>query len=89
MGNSLLTQLPNIGKVLSERLKEIEIETPEKLKSCGTENTFIKLKTIDSGACLNELFAIEGAIQGIRWHNLTLARKEELKSFFLLQEKKN
>ena len=34
MGNSLLTQLPNIGKVLSERLKEIEIETPEKLKSC-------------------------------------------------------
>ena len=36
MGNSLLTQLPNIGKVLSERLKEIEIETPEKLKSCGT-----------------------------------------------------
>ena len=66
MGNSLLTQLPNIGKVLSERLKENEIETPEELKSCGTENTFIKLKTIDRGACLNELFAIEGAIQGIR-----------------------
>jgi hypothetical protein len=28
------------------------------------------------------LYALEGAIQGIRWHNLPKARKEELLHFF-------
>jgi DNA transformation protein len=28
------------------------------------------------------LYAIEGAIQGIRWHDLEDSRKRELKEFF-------
>lgn len=80
--NNDLTTLPNIGKVLADKLKIVGIDTVEKLQSIGSESAFIKLKTIDSGACINSLCALEGAIQGIRWHYLDKCRKEELKMFF-------
>ena len=76
-----LTKMPNIGKVLANRLIEVGIDTPERLKVIGSENAFIRLKTVDSGACLSMLCALEGAIQGIRWHNLDKVRKSELKAF--------
>lgn len=79
-----LTQLPNIGKVVAEKLIQVGITSPEELKALGTEQAFIRLLTVDDTACLSELQAIEGAIQGIRWHNLSKERKEELKEFFHL-----
>ncbi|MDL2262478.1 TfoX/Sxy family protein [Bacteroidales bacterium OttesenSCG-928-I21] len=80
--NNDLTSLPNIGKVLSDKLKVVGIDSVEKLQSVGSENTFIRLKTIDNDVCINTLCALEGAIQGIRWHNLDKYKKEELKIFF-------
>ena len=82
MQNNDLTTLPNIGKVLADKLKVIGIDTVEKLQSIGSEDAFIKLKTIDNEACINSLCALEGAIQGIRWHNLDKYRKDELRMFF-------
>jgi DNA transformation protein len=82
-----LTQLPNIGKTLAGKLNQAEIKTADDLKAIGVENTFIKLKTLDNDACLNTLFAIEGAIQGIRWHDLSEQRKAELKVFFKMIDK--
>lgn len=80
--NDELSQLPNIGKILAEKLRLVGIENANQLKNFGTENAFIKLKTVDNDACINMLCAIEGAIQGIRWHDLAKQRKEELKEFF-------
>lgn len=80
-----LTQLPNIGKVVAERLKEVGITTPEELRNVGAEQAFIRLQTIDEGACLCMLQGLEGAVQGIRWHNLPKERKEELKAFFQIR----
>jgi DNA transformation protein len=81
MGKDLVS-LPNIGKTLAEKLKLAGISTPDQLKSTGSENAFIRIKTIDRDACLDMLFALEGAIQGIRWHNLRESKKLELKEFF-------
>jgi DNA transformation protein len=80
--NNDLATLPNIGRILAEKLKFIEIDTVEKLKSIGSENAFIRLKTIDDEACINSLYALEGAVQGIRWHDLDKCKKEELRVFF-------
>ena len=77
-----LTSLPNIGKVVAERLKEVGIETADDLKAIGSENAFIRLQTVDEGACINELMGLEGAVQGIRWHDLNETRKAELKVFY-------
>ena len=77
-----LTDLPNIGSELSRMLIEVGITTPDELKAAGTEHTFLRLKALDSGACLCKLCALEGAVQGIRWHHLSDSRKADLKHFF-------
>ncbi|RPH34458.1 MAG: competence protein TfoX [Bacteroidales bacterium] len=82
-----LSSLPNIGKNLVEKLIQVGIETPNQLKSIGSENAFARIKVIDCGACINMLFALEGAIQGIRWHNLDSNRKNELNDFYSLTQK--
>ena len=80
--NDELIKIPNIGKTLAEKLKLVGIENANQLINVGAENAFIKLKTVDNDACINMLYAIEGAIQGIRWHDLDESKKEELKVFF-------
>jgi DNA transformation protein len=77
-----LSKLPNIGKVLSEQLDAIGISTPTQLRAVGSEDAFTRLATLDESACINMLYALEGAIQGIRWHDLSSERKRELLEFF-------
>ena len=78
-----LSAMPNIGAVVAALLIQAGIESPEQLRDLGAENTFIRLRAIDPGACINMLYGIEGAIQGIRWHDLDRGRKQELKEFFV------
>jgi len=80
-----LTQMPNIGEVVAEKLVQVGITTPEELKALGTEQAFIRLLTVDNTACFCMLLGLEGAIQGIRWHNLPKERKEELREFYHLR----
>jgi len=82
-----LDQLPNIGKTLAEKLNQADIESPEQLTAMGSEQAFIRLSTIDDGACYNMLCALEGAIQGIRWHSLSADKKLELKEFFEMNKR--
>lgn len=78
-----LTKLPNIGPVLADQLNTIGVCTEQDLKEMGSENAVIKIVTFEhSGVCINMVYALEGAIQGIRWHGLSRERKEELKVFF-------
>jgi len=48
MDNSL-TDLPNIGNELAERLKVVGISDSHELRVAGSKNAFIKLKTVDPG----------------------------------------
>ncbi|MDR1802551.1 MAG: TfoX/Sxy family protein [Treponema sp.] len=77
-----LSEMVNIGKVLEKQLNEIGINTFEKLRKTGSKNAWLKIRHIDSSACYNRLCALEGAIQGIRWHNLSEENKNELKEFY-------
>ena len=78
-----LTDLPNIGTTIADKLIKVGISTPEDLVNTGSEQAIIRISTLDnSGACINMLYALEGAIQGIRWHGLDADRKQELLEFF-------
>jgi len=82
-----LTDLPNIGKTLAEKLEMVGIQNEHDLKQTGSENAIIKIATIEnSGACINMLYALEGAIQGFRWHNLSKEKKTELKAFYQMMK---
>jgi DNA transformation protein len=82
-----LEDLPNIGTTLAELLHETGINSPEELYENGTFQAFIRIKAIDPDACFSKLCALEGAIEGIRWHNLSKEKKSELKQFFTLINK--
>ena len=53
----------------------------------GSKEAWLKIKEIDDSACLNRLMALEGAIQNIRWHNLSEEDKDNLRNFYNLQNK--
>ena len=66
-----LSKLPNIGNVLEKQLNDVGINTIDDLINLGSKEAWLKIKEIDDSACLNRLMALEGAIQNIRWHNLS------------------
>lgn len=77
-----LSKMPNIGSVLEKKLNDVDINTPEELINIGSKEAFTRIKVIDNTACCSMLCALEGAVQGVRWHNLNDSTKEELKKFF-------
>ncbi|NCC08415.1 MAG: competence protein TfoX [Clostridia bacterium] len=77
-----LSEMPNIGKVVEEQLIQAGIETPEQLKEIGSRQAWLDIRSFDPSACYNRLCALEGAIQGIRWHNLSDEDKKDLKEFY-------
>lgn len=79
---SELSKLPNIGFVLDEQLLQVDIDTPEKLKEIGSKQAWLSIRSIDPSACYSRLCALEGAIEGIRWHYLSNEVKQELKDFY-------
>lgn len=81
-----LSKLPNIGKVLEKQLNDVGINTIDDLINLGSKETWLKIKEIDDSACLNRLMALEGAVQNIRWHNLSEEDKENLKAFYNLNK---
>ncbi len=76
-----LEKLPNIGKILAEKIYRTGVKTESELKMIGSRQTYMLIRSFDKEACVDMLYAIEGAIQGIRWHNLSKEKKNELKSF--------
>jgi DNA transformation protein len=77
-----LSQLPNIGKKLEELLMQAGITDPAELQKLGSKAAFERLLLIDETACMNKLYALEGALQGIRWHHLSEDDKKSLREYF-------
>ena len=78
-----LIDLPNIGPKLAEHLIKAGIGTPEELRGIGAEEAFLRIRTREeSTACLHELEALAGAVEGVRKSLLPPERKAELKSWF-------
>lgn len=79
---TMFKSTPNIGIKLAEHLNQVGINNRRDLEELGAENAFIRIKTLDPMACINTLYALEGAVQNIRWHHLPSNRKLELLDFF-------
>lgn len=78
-----LTDLPNIGTVLAGNLEKIGIESPELLRQIGAREAFLRIRAeVDPGACLHQLEALEGAVNGIKKSLLPAQAKEELKAWY-------
>ena len=78
-----LTDLPNIGPVLADNLRRVEIATPEELRAVGSCEARLRIRTrVDSGACFHQLTVLAGAEAGIPKKELPPERRAELRAFF-------
>ncbi len=77
-----LTKLPNIAAKLESQLNDIGITTIKQLKEVGSREAWLRILDRDSSACIMRLSALEGAIQGVRWHYLDEETKKSLKEFY-------
>ncbi|KKW40164.1 hypothetical protein A2454_05845 [Candidatus Peribacteria bacterium RIFOXYC2_FULL_55_14] len=76
-----LKTLPNIGKKMEKHLSEIGVSTLNDLKKMGALEAWRRIRAKDpqKDCCICALYALEGAIMGIRWHELPEKVKEALR----------
>lgn len=77
-----LAKLPNIGIAVEEQLCQVGITTFDQLREFGSKQAWLKIKAIDDSACIHRLYALEGALQGIKKTQLSIEKKAELKEFY-------
>jgi DNA transformation protein len=77
-----LTELPNIGKTLAAELEKLGVASREELVSLGSVEAARRIAKTRSGTCHSLLFALEGAIRGVRWHSLPKSDRARLKDRF-------
>jgi DNA transformation protein len=66
-----LEDLPNIGKVLADRLRAAAITTPAQLLKLGDAAAFRRIRNeLPEDACTHTRLALAGAVRGVRWHSL-------------------
>ena len=65
-----LTQYTNIGPVLADKLQAAGISSMEELEEAGSIEAMLVMGETNLSASANMLFALEGAIRGVRWHRL-------------------
>lgn len=75
-----LMDLPNIGAVLAARLEDAGIATAADLKTLGSIEALLRVRAgLDADApCANMLYALEGAIRGLRWRGIPGNERAEL-----------
>jgi DNA transformation protein and related proteins len=76
-----LSKQPNIGKDTEAKLIQVGISSYAELQAVGAEQAFLRLQTLDPGACIQLLYGLEGAIEGIPATKLSIEKKKELLEF--------
>lgn len=74
-----IESLPNIGPELAIQLNKVGITTAEELVRVGAMGAWRRLVRSGLRGGVNSLLALEGAIEGIRLHEIPLERRQELK----------
>lgn len=76
-----LTSIRNIGQEMARKLTVVGIDSAEKLTDTGSRQAFFRLKEVYPNVCLVHLYALEGAVQNVEFHELSKEKKRELKEF--------
>ena len=82
-----LSRHPNIGKDTEAKLIQVGICSYAELEAVGTEQAFLRLQAMDSGACIQLLNGLHAAIEGIPAKQLSEEKKQELKAFHKMSQK--
>jgi DNA transformation protein len=75
-----LEDMPNIGKVLADRLRAAGITDEAELMKLGDGAAFLRIRAeLPEDACTHTRLALAGAVRGVRWHALDESLRARLK----------
>lgn len=74
-----LSERPNLGTTLTAELSRAGIDTVERLSELGSIESALAILRGGEDVCANKLYALEGAIRGVRWHSIP---EEELRALW-------
>jgi len=77
-----LTALPNIGPVLAVKLRESGITSYDDLAKLGSVGAMLRIARGSKVVRYNMLYALEGAIRGVRWHSISNDERAKLREAF-------
>lgn len=77
----------NIGKETEAKLLQAGIDSFQQLQAIGSEAAFLRLQAFDPGACLHLLYALEGAVEGVKKKDLSPQKKQALRQFYKTAQK--
>jgi len=75
-----LTTLPNIGDKLAAELQRVGITSVEQLVELGSVKAAVRITRGRAHTGYNMLYALEGAIRGVRWHSLSKEDRARVRS---------
>jgi DNA transformation protein and related proteins len=66
----------NIGPALAHDLRAVGIADLEALRAAGAQAAWVRLHGAGRHDCLSSLLALEGAVRGVRWMDLSPADRD-------------
>lgn len=76
---SEISQLKNLGGKCEIWLNEIGVHTRQDLAEIGAVEAWRRLRALGRPATMNFVYAVQGALLDMRWDQLPLGMKEDLK----------
>lgn len=73
-----LTSLPNLGPKSQKMLLAAGIATIDQLREMGAVEAYWRVKQSGANASLNLLWALEGALSGLRWQDVAREHRTSL-----------
>ncbi len=73
--------MQGIGKEMQRKLKAVGICSAEELTEVGSKEAFFRLKMLYPNVCLVHLYVLQGAIDDVKYNQLSNEVKQELKDF--------
>jgi DNA transformation protein len=70
--------LPNLGPVSRQMLADVGIDSVSALRRLGAVAAYVKVKAMHPRASLNLLWALEGALTGLRWQDVAREHRTSL-----------
>lgn len=71
-------QLRNIGPKSAAWLRQVGLRSEQDLRAAGAVEAFMRVKRAGFRPSLNLLYALEGALQGCHWQQVSQARRQEM-----------
>lgn len=70
--------LPNLGPVSRQMLADAGIDSVQALRRLGAVAAYARVKALHPRASLNLLWALEGALTGLRWQDVAREHRTSL-----------